>query len=630
MDSNNVVSAQIVKSKKTKLKNIASLILITVLSLSLTLSAQPNSDESTIGLKPASPIPWPWEFWGIYQDSEGVKAPVLANNVKDPSPTMSPACTTPEINMILLIDRSSLQFRYFDPDQYLELREGVKDFLARLSAMAQSRGGKAHVIIGAYGTYNVWQNLPQTRIDSHTWNDEAKAQINIADLNILQQQQAIIDNIYFNPISNDPGDIDSPLGYKGGEEARRNINDRHTKEMNIQDALVQSSREISRWVGGRSSAGPDEDIDLVMVMTGGKPNVNNGVGNFPGRNAVFRDQNALREFNREIIGNWRDANDEDTWRTRDTVSKIRTGEALGQYNDPRDFGRHLTDSEPGDPLFTGARPPARVFGVTLLPRGNLISEVAPAMTTMFGWEYANNSHNPPTLFGTHRNWDKVMGDVERNQLVGDLVLPLLDLPCPVNLGVVEPALEIEVTGGGSVIAGQSVTLTVRLTNNSPAPVRNVEIVLGDPIGPGSNTRIVPNTIPVQIESILTDTQCQDAAWTFIVNLIGANPEDIPCHYTRNQTYGMRYEGGYATNSLNNLIIPVGATVERDISFTFPLNATTSFNGQINAYANARLFYDEYSQFAWNQPRSGDLDQNRGFIWIDTGTVLSLDDQLFPT
>lgn len=413
----------------------------------------------------------PYPFWEV-------------NPVWDPAPTTG-ECKTSEFNVILLVDRSKAQVDNIH-GKLNEYIKGVQDYLEQVSLYVRELGpdAKAHVIIGAYGTYNVWQNIPLSQDGKSLVRDQAwRDSIDISKPENLEKQIQVINDIYFTDGSTNTYDPAKPStaykGYTGLEDARSDVTD-FTAD-NLSDALVQTAREVSRWTGGKETVGPDEDIDLVLAMHSGYVNVNDGEQNFPSKSSIFRASYPalLLGFPVEKFDDYSEISEDDKYYGSIGVQKLRSGQALNSYVDPKENGSILRDS---DAAFDGKRPPVRVFGEAVVDF-DTTDPWLNNMTLMFGIFIADYDGDPATglpynLFGfnlptgqEHTHWDKTIGTLTSTELTKDLLTPMAYHPCvPTTRTPVTPELGLEVTHDGQpILEGQNKNVDIKVTiPNDPA------------------------------------------------------------------------------------------------------------------------------------------------------------------
>jgi hypothetical protein len=621
--------------RRRRLRIVPSLAFIFVIALtaSLFVSSQSDSDNELKKISAQANLPNPIDYNVIWGNQ-------FPNPNKDPNATIGD-CDSLNINSILLIDRS-MQYRnmFSTPELFETYKLGIKLYMMRISSAARARNAEAHIIIGAFGTYNVWQNTPANGVRNAAWRNS----INIADPMNLIAQLEVIDNIHFVRTASDPAHNGDPQrGYLGGEAARLPIT--NFAEANIDDALVQAAREISRWTNGASSVGVNDDIDLVMTVTGGNPNVNNGPTNnkFPARNRVFRPAPVTigypillsPDYYQWGAGPATGQAEDDTWRARETVNALRNGTAIN-YNDTRDNGSFLSDSSPAH---RGARPPTRVFGEVILPGqgdADVMDEVY-NMTRIFGWEWADYDFNPPQLAigdatiirESHRHFDKSYGAIEENEIVADMLLPIRDLlnpigapaPCPVNTAVDAPSLSIDIEDIDPIVEGTTGTATITITNTGNT-LQNIEVFAGR-----GTANLVDNNVPHQTETTTRDVNCPYA--NFIL-------PPLPCHYTQPEIKGKIYVPGAGSlqRETRDYLLP-GAAMTFDVQIDAPVGSTIT-SDQLRVYVNATLDYDHTSTIAANVPIAtflpdGSLDpvRNGGFYWGTTSETIDFLSTPYP-
>lgn len=539
------------------------------------------------------------------------------NPAYDPTPTPGD-CVDFSYNAILLFDRSPEYLATLSLDQLTEFKSGVKRTLDEMSLFARARNGHARVILGAYATYNVWQNMPEARQIGTSWTaaDEASWR-NSIDISVpanLETMKGQFDSIYIEntPASSTSGfsptnPITAPgnLAYKGGEPSRDFWDTYPIKngwgKDNLHDALIQSAREISRWAGGATTVAANQDIDLVLALTSGQPTANNGTNLFPSKTGITTNP-PLSLWTLATSTNWYDqfSGPDDIYRAQDIVAKIRKGEALGKpYTDPNlGTPNQLRDSVPA---YAGARPPARVYGHAVIgytPTSNFYTNEFLHMAQIFGEEYKDyttiGKTNPPT--GRHRHWDKTVGNIKSGEVLSDMTLSLFDGGCTPAKTPIRPAISVVADNGlTSINEGDSGTVYANVVNTGDVPLQNVEIWYG--------ASEVDNRVSEQIEK-----DC----YLFDIKL----PEfKYSCHETVEVVRGKKYAGGHRIKVIPRL--EVGASVPVSYSIKTELGASS---GKYPFQAWGQGIYD----FTSKTPPAPSSNQNGGYVWgeKDTGFVMN--------
>lgn len=547
------------------------------------------------------------------------------NPTLDPVPT--PSCATFNYNVILLFDRSPQYLADLGPELQA-LKDGTVEMLDRLSLFARNRGGHARVILGAYATYNVWQNIPEDRLTGTNWDatkeQEWRDSIDITvPANLAKLKNSFL-NIYTPaPVSGaNAGNMALPitqagLGYTGGEPSRDfwasdypNKNDPRNQGWgfdNLHDALIQSAREISRWSGGQPTLPEDSDIDLVLALTSGEMNVNNGPNLFPSKSAIATNP-PVNLWNLNSGGNWWDSysGSDDVFRTQEIVSKLRSGQALPRpYKDPNvGTPNQLKDSLPA---YDGARPPTRVFGHAVISdkvnwdainngSGNLLRGIYGNpflhMGQVFGSEYRDyGAYNPPT--GQHRHWDKTFGDIKSNEILSDMSLSLFDAGCAPPSKAIHPAIKIEPTGNKTQIQEtESGTVYATVTNTGDVDLENIEVWV--------NAEPVDNIVTHQIEK------------TCYLPILGSAYD---CHEIVTEKMGTKWQNGQRANPAVIPYLAKGASIDISYEITTSLGSTSKdFPAQVWGHA----FYDPTFEFP--PAEAPGVNQSNGYVWanIDVG------------
>lgn len=300
-----------------------------------------------------------------------VKVKQAGSNFPDPglipNPGPSVECPKPNFNVQLLIDRSN-SVTSLDRTYY---RFFIKDILDKLSHRARSVNGTMTLILHAFATVSIWQN-------SLDWQGLFDGSRDIADPAVLQKHKDLVDSIWF---SNDldsggfsnQGTLDTKYrGYFGGRGGALPWGG----ATNWHDALVQSSSSIRFWTGGDNSvnASPNQDNDVVILITDGMPTVNNGRDHIS-----FTPDDALGV-------NYFDENN--TSSARYSVNRLRSGDA---------YKNASGNVPPSNGLFNlGSRAPTNVYGIMI--GGD--AHDAGRMTSVFGaqndaWYRIDSFKNAP-------------------------------------------------------------------------------------------------------------------------------------------------------------------------------------------------------------------------------------------
>lgn len=599
--------------------NVVIAAVVICLCMTLALISQPGGKEPFQKISAQADIPAPFDYISFFGKD-------AINNQKDPATTLGD-CNNLNFNSVLLIDRSIAFRNTLDPSNFEKTMMGIKLYLMRISSAARARNAKAHIIIGAFGTYNVWQNIPGGVRDAQ-W----KASIDISNIDNLIRQLEIIDEIYFARSYADPAyDANSgqERGYLGSPGYRPIVS--QFAEANMDDALVQTSREISRWTNGNATVGANDDMDLVTVVTGGSPNLSNGPpdNKAPISNRIFRAAPNNPWFPLAVSpeyytwghGNPTDISADDTWRAQETVTALRTGSGIN-YNDI-----NSPSGSDASPRHDGARPPVRVFGETIVP-GNAFQDEVGNMQKVFGLEWADYNYNPPVLprgaaiATAHRHFDKTIGIVDQNELVQDFQIPLIEMfnpqngpaPCPPVDISSAPSINISIDPIAPVLEGTDGTITFHVENTG-GMLQSAEIIVSTtPLAP------VPNLVEHQVETAGFDPNCPIS--------LG----DVPCHYIITVGKGMKYSGGERIALINYVKSGEVLTFTRTISA--PVGSSTGVKN-FYVYVNAQLDYDHTSMVAANvpvaTPPTGPLDpiRNAGFFWGTRQESYLVTGLLFP-
>ncbi|MFN8016317.1 MAG: hypothetical protein U0R17_06905 [Acidimicrobiia bacterium] len=557
------------------------------------------------------------------------------NPTFDPNPT--PSCGQYSYNAILLFDRSP---RYLGElgDELQQLKDAVQSTLDRLALFAKNRNGRARVILGAYGTYNVWQNIPEDRLTNTNWDATREKQwrdsIDITDPTNLSRIKSQFLNIYQN---RDPQSTESfdgnqiqraDLGYTGGEKSREfwdsdypDKNDpRHNGWGfdNLHDALIQSAREVSRWDSNQASDPTSGKIDLVIALTSGEPNVNNGLDGFPSKENIAKNPPS-NTWNSFSGGEWWDyySGSDDIFRTQQIVSALRSGAALPKpYVDPNEgTALQLKDSLPA---YDGKRNPVRVFGHAVISdavnvdvrnqdgfynffRG-IYGNPFLHMAQLFGSEYADyGAYNPPN--GQHRHWDKTYGDIKKDELLSDMTLALYDGGCTPPVEQISPSITVEpIQGESSIVEGNAGTVRARIINNGKVPLENIEIK--------ANANLIENKVYYQKEST-----CYALGLPY------------SCHINAWTVFGYKYDGGSPIATITKLDPGQSVEISYEVQ-TFLGSKSSDF--PIQAWGHA--IYDPTYQ---KPPAdSGDINstfgQSNGYVRAKLDVGFEIQRQAMPS
>ncbi|MFN8016078.1 MAG: hypothetical protein U0R17_05680 [Acidimicrobiia bacterium] len=279
-----------------------------------------------------------------FRDSKTKSTHVKAQTVRlsETSDTNNPVatlfCENPIFTIALSLDRSGsvTQDNPAAPGLY---KDSVNRFLQKLyDELVDRRHGKVNVIVNAFGSRSVNQNPKSST---------GELSIAITDSTSLNSLKSAVDRIYFadhavgnDPytMSRDPSDpYDIARGYNAGSYTSTNINFSAT---NWDDALLDiknigSSPMFSSFDRGKH-------IDLALMLTDGKPNVNND------SDRVFQpsDVNDSDHSNRSYI--------------IDTVNELRQGQA--GVRPPMDVRGVLINSDEGTSHDDAVNAMNQVFG----------------------------------------------------------------------------------------------------------------------------------------------------------------------------------------------------------------------------------------------------------------------------
>jgi hypothetical protein len=358
---------------------------------------------------------------------------LAATNNDTPNPPISLTCDNLSLTVALFLDRSSSIMAdsgktYKDsaghpdyghvPNQY---KDTVNDFLQTLYDEIGSQGGKANVLIYAFATRTVLQN-PSTQ------NGTSRAiQTDISIPAHLAAMKTAVDRIYFNrqrkgidpeSASSDPYDVER--GYNAG--VRTAFGDYGTT--NWDDALLNAQR-----IGASPSyadPAPGKHIDLSIVLTDGKPNLNDGT------NRKWDDGDLHRNDSAQVGVNY----------SASTVTALRLGKAAVS----------------GEPV----APPMAVRSVYITP--SFGSNETNAMNQVFG----RGNYSSASTFGS--------------DLKAQLEAIIHDVTTGNGCGSVEVVRDLEISANPRSITVHEGDTTgaivnVVVTNKSQAPMKNVVLTL---------------------------------------------------------------------------------------------------------------------------------------------------------
>lgn len=541
------------------------------ISLVITIVTTPNEQHKSKKVKIVARDDIPWGTL------------LSTTTATDPAPTNT-SCAQFNYNVILLLDRSIQFISKFTPAQYAEYQLGIKHYLDTLAAMGTARGGHVRVILSAYGTYNVWQNVPQNQVRDQAWTDSIDISAVDGATNTFKNLQTLKDTVDEVFAPNDPLMVNSYdpsrpstayKGYTAAELAR--ANDSQYKMDNLDDALIQATREVSRWSNGAVTADPNNDIDLVLVLTGGQPSVNNGINHFANQSTITT--NPPWPYN-TLFGSWYVANQtSDVFRAQADVYRLRSGAALNGYIDPN--AGNAKKQRESIPAFDGARQPVRVFAQLVNPNlsyGNVAYNQYLDMIRIFGNEYQDYYTANPASGGYHRHWDKTVGGLDNLDVTTDLGAATADASCiPAVKPTATTGLEVSVPAGQGVMEGTTTSVPISIKNTSNVPFRIESIS----VGATSVPNVVTETLP---------TDC----YTY-TNV---------CTVRKNNTYGTKFASGTgtpisipndpSTNKPKTLLMP-GETLANLYYTTSVAIGAASTSPQIQVFG--RAVFDKYSQIA---------------------------------
>ncbi|MFN8016079.1 MAG: hypothetical protein U0R17_05685 [Acidimicrobiia bacterium] len=327
------------------------------------------------------------------------------------NPPIKLDCEKPVLTLALVLDRSgSVSEIDSNPNFY---KESVNRFLSSLSNILISRGGEANVLLYAFGSRTVSQNKKTasnqliTRINDTTSLDVMKQSVN----EIFFSKAAYGNDDSTMNASENPNDV--ARGYNAGVRTPTAVPFTYT---NWDDAF----NEVAK-VGSASYAdsAPGKHIDLTLMLTDGKPNVNNG---------------SDRVFQPSDVSSYDAA--QGRIYSADTVRKLRQGE--------------------------GSRPPMVVRGVLIN------SDATSAMDEVFGAGSAN--------YSTADNFESDL------QKVLDDIIESIDTDDICKIEYVTPAINVSLNKTDIVVdegSSDSVKVTVRndtiATNGVKLPLEDVAI-----------------------------------------------------------------------------------------------------------------------------------------------------------
>lgn len=244
------------------------------------------------------------------------------NPTPNPAPTAGPACVS---RVIVLLDRSysiinSAQSKGLPDRTYVvQLKNALLNMMTAVGTRAATYpGGRAEVMIDAFGTTSQWQNGMAPGQNFFDW----VSGLNVADptnrffqsLNVGVSSDGT-DGIWYSDTDSYPYNPFFPStankGYAGSVVL--NPSDSYGTT-NYHQAFVDAANMIDFWTNPSSTG--DDDFDLVLMITDGVPTSNSG------------SNHSVEAGEPGIQGPWLNPDAADLLYAAYGVNKLRTGESL--------------------------------------------------------------------------------------------------------------------------------------------------------------------------------------------------------------------------------------------------------------------------------------------------------------